>query len=150
MAWIAEAFAGDAEALALSRALPASLSSGSSPSSAALLRRNRSAPASGRIAKAKRKPRGGAAANRSPVTYIIADPANFLEMVQRVTGAEGLEPSASPAPVPPRQQIRLPTLDTSELFLGQLDGGAFGLPTVSSNFDSLFPVFPMPESWSVM
>ncbi|KAG6519773.1 hypothetical protein ZIOFF_023281 [Zingiber officinale] len=148
MAWIAEAFSGDAEALA--RAFPGSLSSGSSPSSAALLRRNRSAAASGRIAKAKRKPRGGAAANRSPVTYISADPANFLELVQRVTGAEGLELSASPAPVPPPQQIRLPTLDTSELFLDQLDGGAFGLPTVSSDFDSLLPVFPMPESWSVM
>ncbi|XP_074584380.1 uncharacterized protein LOC141840329 [Curcuma longa] len=144
MEWIA----GDAEALA--RALPASLSSFSSPSPAALLRRNRSAPASGRIAKAKRKSRGGVAANRSSITYISADRANFREMVQRVTGAEGLEPSASPAPVPPVQQIPLPTLDTSELFLHQLDGGAFGLPMVSSDLDSLLPVFPMPESWGVM
>ncbi|KAG6509538.1 calmodulin-binding protein 25-like [Zingiber officinale] len=123
MAWVTDAYAGDAEAI--THALRVSLSSDSSPPPAATLRRNPRAPTSGKIFKPKRKPRGGAVANRSPITYISADPANFREMVQQATGVAGLEPSDSPPSPPPMaapQQIRLPTLDTSALFLDQIAG----------------------------
>ncbi|XP_074581258.1 calmodulin-binding protein 25-like [Curcuma longa] len=138
MAWIT-----DAEAI--TRALHVSLSSDSSPPPAASRRWNARAPTSGRISKPKRKPRGGAV---PPITYISADPANFREMVQQATGAAGLEPSDSlplPSPVAPLQQIRLPTLDTSALFLDQIAGRQ-----PATDFDRLSPIFPSLDSWGVM
>uniref|UniRef100_A0A7C8YGG7 VQ domain-containing protein n=1 Tax=Opuntia streptacantha TaxID=393608 RepID=A0A7C8YGG7_OPUST len=83
------------------------------------------APPSGKITK--RKPR---ASKRSPTTYITADPANFREMVQQVTGirfAAGQTPIGSVLKPEPQRPVGvlnrlqpgclLPTLDTSAFLL---------------------------------
>ncbi|KAG6466205.1 calmodulin-binding protein 25-like [Zingiber officinale] len=172
MAWISPAFAPDHNEV-LARALQISLSDefpavvddycSSSSFVDALRRRNPLAPAaSERISKkSKRKPRGGAG-TRSQITYISADPANFREMVQRVTGLIDLEPpsgSRSTAPMgwpepaqPALPQILLPTLDTSALFLNQFAGGELGPAQAASHLDDLLsPIYPTSlESWGVM
>ncbi|WOL16368.1 calmodulin-binding protein 25-like [Canna indica] len=75
-------------------------------------------PTGGRIGK-KRKCR---ASKRSPTTYISADPANFRELVQQVTGPRpGDAESGIPIPADPlpatavqvQETCLLPTLDTS-------------------------------------
>lgn len=127
---------------------------------------------SGRVTKRKSR-----ASKKSPTTYITADPANFRQMVQQVTGARfGLEPGA---PLPVESLVRpeprrvgfgslgefvqgpscLPTLDTSA---GLLDRARMVTPElgsvgpvvgqgVGSGFDfGGFSSFPTLESWSAM
>ncbi|URE01076.1 VQ motif [Musa troglodytarum] len=185
-AWISEASAR--ENAALTRALQISLSdtttttssssasaftppsSSSSSSSAAaaadaiLRRRGALGPApAGRVSKRKSR-----ASKPSTTTYIDADPANFRELVQRVTGARLEGDPAEPQLMRPKlvrpavgaradpQQICLPTLDTSAFLL---DTGAvavavpsndspFGPPPVF-DFDPRLPVFPTLESWAM-
>ncbi|KAG6472114.1 calmodulin-binding protein 25-like [Zingiber officinale] len=163
MVWISEPFVPDPnEALAcdLQNFLSSDLPTVSQYSSYAALRRwNPLAPASARVSKkSKRKPREGEA--KLPLTtYIRADPANFREMVQRVTGLIDLETSSdSPSPAPmtseaaPPPQLLLPTLDTSSLLLNQFAGDALGLPPVSHFAYPLLPVLPTTplEPWGVM
>ncbi|URE01078.1 VQ motif [Musa troglodytarum] len=174
-AWISEASAR--ENAALTRALQISLSdtttttsssqqftppsSSSSSSSAAaaadaiLRRRGALGPApAGRVSKRKSR-----ASKPSTTTYIDADPANFRELVQRVTGARLEGDPAEPQLMRPklvRPAICLPTLDTSAFLL---DTGAvavavpsndspFGPPPVF-DFDPRLPVFPTLESWAM-
>lgn len=121
-------------------------------------------PPSGRVAKRKSR-----ASKRATTTFITADPANFRQMVQQVTGVRfgGLNGQLAPPllkPEPQRtfsrfqQSNALPTLDTSANFF--LDASAASLatppPYMSSDggpagidFDS-FCSFPTLESWKVM
>ncbi|OAY73013.1 calmodulin-binding protein 25-like [Ananas comosus] len=114
----------------------------------------RLAPA-GRIRKRKRR-----ASRRSPTTYISADPANFREMVQLVTGIR-FEPGSAVEPDRAgfEQSLLLPALDSSafsqpdragtdrpvavdvSLGPGSIEGPVYG-------FDPT-PCFPTLESWSV-
>ncbi|XXG50734.1 hypothetical protein AAC387_Pa02g4678 [Persea americana] len=119
----------------------------------------------------KRKSR---AAKRSPTTYITADPANFREMVQKVTGARFGGGSHVPAgsghvvkPEPQRavdaKRARggLAPLDTSAFFMGRdavvgpsqeivgQDKASGSGSGSSGGFDSGdFRVFPTLESWN--
>lgn len=166
---------------AVTRALQASLLSNSSPAvaaevvpspesfsgstsslhlhpSAGFPTRGRESPA-GRVSK-KRKSR---ASKRSPTTYITADPANFRELVQRVTGTrpgDVMETTPDPALPPPpaagavAQGNRLrPALDAAGLLLDQT---RFLGPEVVApgfaEFDPLFllPNFPTLDSWGAM
>ncbi|KAM5560992.1 calmodulin-binding protein 25-like [Rosa sericea] len=152
--WISEAFARDTKALtmALQKSLADNRSSesadseflpffdtfqqettatptvsgvsGSDPESAAASKRQRNAvPVSaGKVAKRKSR-----ASKRTQTTFITADPANFRQMVQQVTGVRfnGQQFSSVPTIVKPEPQRPggnrlpgggcLPTLDTSAL-----------------------------------
>ncbi|KAG9454976.1 hypothetical protein H6P81_007880 [Aristolochia fimbriata] len=147
--WISEAFARDTDALtkALQKSLsshrpdpivstssspffnavksepgpPPSTSSDPESSSSKPLRGLNIPVASGKISKRKSR-----ASKRSPTTFITADPANFRQMVQQVTGVRlgnGQVPvsAAVVKPEPQRAVNRLqgclPTLDTSAFLL---------------------------------
>ncbi|WOL14698.1 calmodulin-binding protein 25-like [Canna indica] len=139
---------------------PESLSGASSsflfPPSGDASSRRRVQPA-GRVAK-KRKSR---ASKRSPTTYITADPANFRELVQRVTGtrsddAEGI--STDPTALPPSiaaaaQGSRLlPTLNTSALSFDEAAGLVGSVGPFLGEFDPFFlvPSFPTLDSWGAL
>ncbi|KAK4272407.1 hypothetical protein QN277_020971 [Acacia crassicarpa] len=88
-------------------------------------KRHRSSVLSATGKVSKRKPR---ASKRSHTTYIAADPMNFRQMVQRVTGVRPdnsqmpMAPILKPEPQRPRSRLPcgelfLPTLDTSSFFL---------------------------------
>ncbi|CAA2983884.1 Hypothetical predicted protein [Olea europaea subsp. europaea] len=131
--------------------------------------KRRNVGVTGKITKRKSR-----AKKRATTTFITADPANFRQMVQQVTGVRfdselnGLIP-VSPMLKPDHQSpvnmfqtgFTLPTLDTSSFLLDQqfvqppvinvpqpstmvADGGGAGL-----SFDS-FCSFPTLESWKVM
>lgn len=129
-------------------------------------------PPNGKITKRKSR-----ASKRSPTTFITADPANFRQMVQQVTGvrfAAGQipvgsvlkpEPHRGPIGVVNRLQAGclLPTLDTSAFLLEHLQqvgppqsSLGFGPPAVQVaegggprlDFDG-FSSFPTLESWKV-
>lgn len=200
--WISEAFARDTETL--TRALQKSISdhsdalacdtfspflndllkpetaqtpsvsgvSGSDPETTALGPKRRIAipgASGGKITKRKSR-----ATKRSQTTFITADPANFRQMVQQVTGVRlghsqlPVNPILKPEPKRPGNRLLgcLPTLDTSEFMLDHHhqqvvgpgaathggmtfqpvvgEGGATGL-----DFETL-PSFPTLESWKVM
>lgn len=198
--WISDAFARESEAL--TRALQISLyddssapnlpSSSSSPetlsaaasSYSSLLRhlpaadldsatahRRNPIPCSSSAKVSKRKSR--ASSKRSPTTYINADPANFRQMVQQVTGIRlgdaglPIEPVLKPEPQRPAvsrpllPQSCLPTLDTSAFLL---DGTGLVGPAAAVHVSSFGPAavdgpafdfdplanFPTLESWSVI
>ncbi|EHA8586555.1 calmodulin-binding protein 25 [Cocos nucifera] len=188
--WISDAFARESEAL--TRALQISLSDDSSASpdtlsAAASSSPIRHLPAAGLVSASTRrwnpipcshsakvsKRKSRASSKRSPTTYINADPANFRQMVQQVTGIRlgdaGLpvEPVLKPEPQrtavgrPLLPQSCLPTLDTSAFLLDRagLVGPAaavhvssFGPAAVEGpafDFDPLAS-FPTLESWSVI
>ncbi|PON81500.1 VQ motif containing protein [Trema orientale] len=101
--------------------------SGSDPESTAPKRqRVNPVPTSGKVSKRKSR-----ATKRSQTTFITADPANFRQMVQQVTGVRfgtAQFPASAPVlkPEPQRACSRfpvtggcLPTLDTSALLLDQ-------------------------------
>ncbi|XP_074576040.1 calmodulin-binding protein 25-like [Curcuma longa] len=183
-AWISQAFASENQAV--TRALQISLSDNSSsgaasPSAPFLLhhRQYSRTPAThpfrplgpgplGRVSKRRSR-----APNRSPTTYINADPANFREMVQRVTGFQvdcgmlAAEPMVKSEPVRPAvgdraalRQVCLSTLDTSALLLDCVavtpddDGASVGLPDDIPDFDLdgliLPAAFPTLESWDAI
>ncbi|KAB5551648.1 hypothetical protein DKX38_008959 [Salix brachista] len=126
--------------------------SGSDPETAGVTKRQRnSVPgATGKVTKRKTR-----ASKRSQTTFIAADPANFRQMVQQVTGVRFGNSQVSIVPVskpePPRPGGRflggsgyLPTLDTSAFLLdhhqqqvvigstsGSNTGPAFGPGTIS-------------------
>lgn len=129
------------------------------------------APPSGKITKRKSR-----ASKRSPTTFITADPENFRQMVQQVTGVRFNSSSVSgqvgsilkPEPQRPVGVVNrlqtgcvLPTLDTSAFFLDhnqQVMGPGlveFGPPAVVGqggggprmDFDG-FTGFPTLESWN--
>ncbi|GFZ09355.1 VQ motif-containing protein [Actinidia rufa] len=188
--WISEAFARDTETL--TKALQKSLStrshapfftpetplpppppvlqtmsgSGSDPETPASKHRSSSIPVNGNsVRPTKRKSR---ASKRTTTTFITADPANFRQMVQQVTGVRfgGQQMAVSPVlkPEPQRPVVSqgcLPTLDTSAFLLEQVvsvrpslnvvppalvgEGGGGG----GFDFES-FSSFPTLESWKVM
>ncbi|KAK4432028.1 Calmodulin-binding protein 25 [Sesamum alatum] len=124
----------------------------------------RSLPPSGRVAKRKSRKSKRAATT----TFISADPENFRQMVQQVTGVKfgGLNVQLPVAPVwtpDPSNPVQLggglPTLDTSAFLL---DGSASstvyqplaavgdgGAAATEHYFDS-FCSFPTLESWKAM
>jgi hypothetical protein len=139
--------------------------SGGSETEAPVLKQRRSLPPSGRVTKRKSR-----ASKRATTTFITADPANFRQMVQQVTGARfgGLNgllpvpPVLKPEPqraVSRLQQVSdMPTLDTSAYFLDSSSQLVAQPPTVVSDggagssgvdFDS-FGSFPTLESWKAM
>lgn len=197
--WLSEAFARDTDTL--TRALQKSLSddsdfvtgddafsqvlnlvkpettsslqtpsvSGSDPETPAAKRRN--GVCNGKITKRKSR-----ASKRSTTTFITADPANFRQMVQQVTGvnfgAGQLPVSAVLKPEPQRAFNRfqgcLPTLDTSAFLLehhqqvtgptstantqpgmGYTPPGLVAEGGAGFDFES-FSGFPTLESWKVM
>lgn len=188
--WISDAFARETDVL--TKALQKSLSNsdpgpippqpikpeqaptpGSDPESAPKRIRNPSPnsnlipTSSGKITKRKSR-----ASKRSPTTFITADPANFRQMVQQVTGIRfggSAAPASSvlkpePQRVGNRMQVCLPTLDTSAFLLDHHHQQVVG-PTVvppssagqvsfapdCSGLDfETFPSFPTLESWRVM
>nr|XP_009392058.2 PREDICTED: calmodulin-binding protein 25-like [Musa acuminata subsp. malaccensis] len=178
--WISEAFIGDNEGLArVLRISPSDTSSSGAfhdihsssyplpvqhqldpPSLADAVCRRVNPLGPQPAARVSKRLRRSRPSKRSPTTYIKADPANFREMVQWVTGVRlGDEEPGEPPMLPavaarnPSQQLFLPTLDTSAVFLGlgepvPVSAGSLVPPT--SDFDSLFPGFPTLESWGVM
>lgn len=149
--WISEAFARDSETLtkALQKSLSSSISSdlgvsihnldsinsnsaptptasnvsGSDPELSTPKRQKKTIPiSSGKVAKRKSR-----ASKRSQTTFITADPANFRQMVQQVTGVRvgnaqiAGSPLLKPEPQRPGNRLTgpgwLPTLDTSAVLL---------------------------------
>ncbi|XP_074592487.1 calmodulin-binding protein 25-like [Curcuma longa] len=108
--------------------------------------RLRDHPPSGRIGK-KRKPR---ACKRSPTTYIAADPANFLQMVQQVTGVDvrgGTEGTRAQDPPLPAVQGSgfVPTqLDVSACLLNRLEQDTATGPADGWVFADLDPIVALP------
>ncbi|KAL1075512.1 hypothetical protein V6Z11_D11G368100 [Gossypium hirsutum] len=154
--WISESFSRDTQTLTI--ALQKSISDSCTgsiaspvPEPAPKQYRTAGPPPTGKVSK--RKPR---ASKKSRTTFIAADPANFRQMVQQVTGigfGDGKMTTVSPIlkPEPQRPGNRLPngtvpgylpTLDTSALLLDhhQLHE--------QPSFDT-FPNFPTLESWKV-
>ncbi|KAL8489183.1 hypothetical protein ACS0TY_025179 [Phlomoides rotata] len=126
-------------------------------------------PPSGRVAKRKSR-----ASKRATTTFINADPANFRQMVQQVTGVRfgGLNGQLLEAPVlkpEPQRAINqlytaadLPTFDSSAFMLGGSGSSLVAQPptppsvlsdgrtrVAGLDFDS-FCSFPTLESWKVM
>lgn len=117
----------------------------------------------GRVAKRKAR-----ASKRSQTTYINADPANFRQMVQQVTGIRfepGLvdapplvKPEPQRMPVVMQQGCLLPTLDTSAHMLNQAresGGGAIAAPVQVERTGTGFGLesgmsFPTLESWGMI
>ncbi|KAK8609121.1 hypothetical protein V6N13_025428 [Hibiscus sabdariffa] len=170
--WLSEAFSRDTHAL--TRALQLSISNSydsllhsnplptptvSDPETTVGHQRTLDLPPTGKVSKSKRKSR---ASKRSLTTFIKADPTNFRQMVQEVTGVRvGNNAQMSPGPIlkpEPQRPGSLPTLDTSAFLLEQRQpslGGVAGCGLVplqasmggaSSDYDS-FPCFPTLESW---
>ncbi|CAN6443253.1 unnamed protein product [Victoria cruziana] len=123
-------------------------------------------PPTGRISKRKSR-----ASKKSPTTFINADPANFRQMVQQITGIRcpttlgGSSLILKPEPQRPQTGLHvgaaaggmLPTLDTSAFLLNHpvsAQPDRFGFDTVQPNPTLDFPAFPTPfptlESWRVM
>ncbi|OVA13824.1 VQ [Macleaya cordata] len=99
---------------------PAPTASGSDPETTS---KRRNSIANGKITKRKSR-----ATKRSPVTFIAADPTNFRQMVQQVTGIRfgnehvPVTPIIKPEPKRPGDLFNnysLPTLDTSAFLLDQ-------------------------------
>lgn len=198
--WISESYARDTDAL--TNALQHSLSSDSSPSylgglvikpdantsslsslqtpsgsgsdldTAVPRRRNAAAPGSTSVTGGKIAKRKSRASKRNTTTFINADPANFRQMVQEVTGVRfggnGHVPVSSNAPLllkpePQRASFDrlhggcLPTLDTSAFLLDHHQVAGPSSTTVTqqgmvadggSGFDfESFSSFPTLESW---
>ncbi|XVE60938.1 hypothetical protein DITRI_Ditri06bG0001000 [Diplodiscus trichospermus] len=201
--WISEAFARDTETLtrALQKSISSSFSntdslspllslintntsptptptpsasnlSGSDPETAPKRQRTVNPPPTGKVSKRKSR-----ASKRSQTTFITADPANFRQMVQQVTGVRfgnaqmSLSPILKPEPQRPGSRLPngvapgcLPTLDTSAFLLDhqQASGGAvvgssllpFQSSVVAEGVASTgacdtFPSFPTLESWKM-
>lgn len=129
----------------------------------------RNVPPSGRVAKRKSR-----ASKRATTTFITADPSNFRQMVQQVTGVRfgGLNGQLPAAPVlkpePQRAMNRLQpssglaTFDTTTFLLNGSGSSLVAQPRMPStvladggtsaaglDFDS-FCSFPTLESWKVM
>lgn len=128
--------------------------------------KRRNVISNGKITKRKSR-----ASKRSPTTFIAADPANFRQMVQQVTGiqfGEAQMPVTSvlkPEPHRPGNRIQsfgLPTLDTSSAFLVDNNRlGRVGIATQEHAAEAVedggaslefgnFHSFPTLESWREM
>ncbi|XP_051138935.1 calmodulin-binding protein 25-like [Andrographis paniculata] len=132
--------------------------------SASVSKQRRSLQPNGKVTKRKSR-----ASKRSTTTFITADPANFRQMVQQVTGArfgglngqlpaaEVLKPEAKRAVTLLPHSNGLPTLDTSTFFLNAASSllppppppPSDGAAAAVLDFDS-FCSFPTLESWKVM
>ncbi|KAF8369682.1 hypothetical protein HHK36_017031 [Tetracentron sinense] len=146
---------------------PTPTASGSDPETAPK-RRNAISATAGKISKRKSR-----STKRSPTTFITADPANFRQMVQQVTGirfGDSHVPVVSVLKPEPQRPVNcfqsfLPTLDTSAFLLDhhqhqQVVGPTSApqahvsfAPVVDSgaglDFDC-FQSFPTLESWRVV
>ncbi|XP_073157685.1 calmodulin-binding protein 25-like [Henckelia pumila] len=145
--------------------VPTPTPSGGSENDTPFSRTRRSVAPSGRVTKRKSR-----ASKRATTTFIAADPSNFRQMVQQVTGgsffqADGsfpVGPVMKPEPCRPMNRLQpcggLPTIDSSAFPLRDpsarlppppaavADGGA---SAAGLQFDS-FGGFPTLESWKVM
>ncbi|XWS43010.1 hypothetical protein CRYUN_Cryun16bG0063800 [Craigia yunnanensis] len=183
--WISEAFARDTETL--TRALQKSISnsfsntdslspllslinpntsptptptasnvSGFNPETAPKRQRTANPPSTGKVSKRKSR-----ASKRSQTTFITADPANFRQMVQQVTGVRfgnapmSLSSILKQEPQRPGSRLPngagplcLPTLDTSSFLLDHQQPSS-GVVVGSSLDCDTFPSFPTLESWKV-
>ncbi|GMI79608.1 hypothetical protein like AT3G56880 [Hibiscus trionum] len=161
--WITEAFSRDNQALtiALQKSISDSLVNPvawPTPETSPKRQRTVFTPPSPTGKVSKRKPR---ASKRSQTTFITADPANFRQMVQQVTGVgfgDGhmpVSPVLKPEPHRPGNRLLngagpgfLPTLDTSAVLLDHQQ--SFSGAVVGSSLDcEIFPSFPTLESWKV-
>ena len=197
--WISEAFARDTETL--TRALQKSISnsfsntdslspllslikantsptptpaasnvSGSNPETAPKRQRTANPPPTGKVSKRKSRD-----SKNSQTTFITADPANFRQMVQQVTGVRfgnaqmSLSPILKQEPQRPGSRLPngagplcLPTLDTSAFLLdnqqpssGVVVGSSLlpfqsSVVTEGATLDcNTFSSFPTLESWKV-
>ncbi|XP_039023100.1 calmodulin-binding protein 25-like isoform X2 [Hibiscus syriacus] len=104
-------------------------------------------PPTGKVSKSKRKSRSS---KRSQTTFIKADPTNFRQMVQQVTGVRFGNAQMSPGPIlkpEPQRPGSLPTLDTSAFLLDHRQPSpVVANAGASSDCDSLL-CFPTLESW---
>ncbi|XP_027352269.1 calmodulin-binding protein 25 [Abrus precatorius] len=125
-------------------------------------RRRGAVPASGKISKRKSR-----ASKRSQTTFITADPANFRQMVQQVTGVRfgGAGVPMTPAVVKPEPQRAvgigggrlpagagagcLPTLDTSALLLEHHQQVVVGPNSVAAGSGGLSGPGPLPFAQSL-
>ncbi|XP_073278547.1 calmodulin-binding protein 25-like [Primulina huaijiensis] len=145
--------------------VPTPTASGGSENDTTFSRTRRSVAPSGRVTKRKSR-----ATKRATVTFISADPSNFRQMVQQMTGGSfvrvdgnfPVSPVLKLEPCKPMNRLQpcgsLPTIDPSVFPMqdasAQLppppapvaDGGA---PAAGLQFDS-FGGFPTLESWKVM
>ncbi|KAL2465886.1 Calmodulin-binding protein 25 [Abeliophyllum distichum] len=108
--------------------------------------KRRNVAASGRITKRKSR-----ASKRATTTFITADPANFRQMVQQVTGVrfggefEWTDSCCADAETRPAEQVvQPPVVSVPPPSTVMADGGAAGF-----SFDS-YCSFPTLESWKVM
>lgn len=120
-----------------------------------------SAPKRQRVAAGKISKRKSRASKRSQTTFITADPANFRQMVQQVTGVRfsgGLQQSMAPILKPePQRAVAggrfpaagagcLPTLDTSALLLDhhRQQQGVVGSNLTANNGPEMSGLGPLP------
>ncbi|XP_051149448.1 calmodulin-binding protein 25-like [Andrographis paniculata] len=111
-------------------------------------------PPTGKVSKRKSR----AKKKSAKTTFLSADPANFMQMVQQVTGGnfgggagEAVAAAAAWNPVAVNPLGGLATLDTSSAFLtdgsvSQLSGDGGGVAAPEPYVDS-FCIFPTLESW---
>ncbi|ERM98256.1 hypothetical protein AMTR_s00095p00177830 [Amborella trichopoda] len=141
-----------------SAATSSSTSSENEAPFSATLRRNLTSTVSGKIAKRKSR-----AQIKSPTTFINADPSNFRQLVQEITGirlpyspGNQIPGILKPEPQrPPKFQTLPSTLDSDHaLMLGQAHGNVHQahLPIMESPmFDfQAFQSFPTLESWRTL
>ncbi|PIN21126.1 hypothetical protein CDL12_06190 [Handroanthus impetiginosus] len=138
--------------------------SGGSENEVSVSKQRRSVPPSGRVTKRKSRP----SKRGSTTTFITADPENFRQMVQQVTGVKfgglnGQLPVAPPLLKPEPQRFGnllqpgggLPTLDTSAFLLENSASPLVSQPQTAASdgvaqhyFDSYS--FPTLESWKAV
>ncbi|KAG6430955.1 hypothetical protein SASPL_109029 [Salvia splendens] len=144
---------GDAFSAEMAFAKPSPpTASGGSENDAAVSKQRRSLPPCGRVSKRKSR-----ASKRATTTFIAADPANFRQMVQQVTGVRFSGQLAVLKPEPQRAfgRVQQPSFDTPAALLDgstaaapapYMDGG----PSAAAIGLESFCSFPTLESWKVM
>ena len=153
--WIADIFTKETDTLtkALQKSISATSSDGdafakpsppttASENDAAVSKQRRSLPPCGRVSKRKSR-----ASKRATTTFIAADPANFRQMVQQVTGVRFSGQLAVLKPEPQRA-FGPALLDGSAAAAPApyMDGG----PSAAAIGLESFCSFPTLESWKVM
>ncbi|XP_042052213.1 calmodulin-binding protein 25-like [Salvia splendens] len=108
-----------------------------SENDAAAPKQRRSLPPCGRVSKRKSR-----ASKRAATTFIAADPANFRQMVQQVTGVRFSGQLAVLKPEPQRAFGRMQQPSSFDTLDGSSAAAAVGLKSFCS--------FPTLESWKVM
>ncbi|EPS66174.1 hypothetical protein M569_08603 [Genlisea aurea] len=104
--------------------------------------RRRLLPPAGRIAKRKSR------ATRKEVTmFIVADPANFRQMVQQVTGIESDQKSIAQTAV---ESVTAFQVDSPAISPPMKDSGEVAAAAATRNYFDSFSSFPTLESWKAV